>query len=357
MLLPNQEVEIDIRRHNLCEYYQSKGYDVKLGQKIKVKAEDLMPTSDKKVWVTCDYCNREPYQISYRIYHNNVLNALVQKCACKDCGRIKVAEIHMIKYGVANPRQRPEVVEKARQTCLERYGVTNVMQLPEVRQKAQDTCIEKYGYVSPFQLPEMQEKIKATRLKKYGVEYMLQSDEIRGKAIETFNQKYGGNTPMCSPEVRAKGQATCLERYGYISPLSSDEILSKTSLTRFLNGTCALSIEQAKLVAWFNGIPNYPVGRYNVDILLDDNIVLEYDGGAHRIDIKYGRLTDVEFDAKETQRSQYIIDRGYRIIRFVNIHDATLEHEVCVTALAQCKLLLQDHTMVSYDFDTGNILI
>ena len=206
-------------------------------------------------------------------------------------------------------------------------------------------------------MPETQDKLKAARLEKYGVEYLLQSDKIRNKAIKTFNEKYGGNTPMCSPEVRIKGQATCLERYGFISPLSADEVLSKASITRFLNNTCTVSIEQAKLATWFDGIPNYPVGRYNVDMLLDDNIVLEYDGGAHRIDIKHGRLTDVEFDAKESQRSQYIIDHGYRIIRFVNIHDTILEHEQCKRAFAQCKSLSQNNCMVSYDFDTGNILI
>ena len=356
MLIQDQLIELKARRKDVIEYYKNKGYDANPKKSFYVKAEDLNPNSAKEVEVICDYCGKK-YKVPYRNYIKNVISSLVAKCACQKCGMKKQAEIHMLKYGVKNSMQRQEVKEKMRKTCLEKYGVENVLSSEEFQDKAKETQLKRYGRVSPFQDPDCQEKLKQIRMEKYGVEYMLQSEEVRSKAVKTFQEKYGGNTPMASEEIRRKASETCLSRYGTPSTLSSDEVLSKVSETRYINGTCHSSKIQKRLAKLFNGDENFPIGRYNVDLLLDDNIVLEYDGGAHAIDIKHHRFTDEEFKNKEKRRSKYIIDKGYSIIRFINLDDLEISDEKYFFALTECKKLLVSTKHVAFDFSTEDLIL
>lgn len=94
----------------------------------------------------------------------------------------------------------PRIVEKRKQTCLEKYGSTNSFQSPktketvlkkfgvdcvlkskEVREKIKNSCIENNGCEFPLQSEEIQARFKSTMLQKHGVEHALQSDEIKSK--------------------------------------------------------------------------------------------------------------------------------------------------------------------------------
>lgn len=350
IIIPNQKIEINTRRHDVANYYKSKGYDVQLNKLFIIDAEDLMHGSGKEIWVKCDYCD-EKYKMPYKVYFKNVLSCIVQKCACDKCSRKKATEIYRLKYGVDNPMQRKEIKNKAIETNIKRYGVDNPMKNKEIQLKVQETCYERYGYISPLQTKELQDKIKQKRIDKYGVEYIFQSPELRKKAVQTFNDKYGGVSPMCSKDIQEKAHQTNLKKYGNIHPLSVDDILSKCSITRFQNGTCIVSNEQYRISKMFNGIVNYPIGRYNVDVLLDNNIVLEYDGGAHDIDIKHKHLTYDEFIEREKYRAQYIIDKGYKLIHFINKKDRHISNDEYFEAFNICCNQLKNNTEVFYDFN------
>lgn len=349
MIVPGQKVEIKTRRHDVVSWYISKGYDAEINTTFEVNAEDLSRGSSKNVLVECDYCHKH-YEIPFRVYVKNVLDCDVQKCACSNCGHIKQEELCFMHHGVKNLSQTSEATEKRRQTCLERYGVDNVFKLEEVREKAAQASIEKYGYRTVFQSPEFQEKIKGIRMERYGVEYLFQSKDIREKMQKTFVEKYGGISPMSSSTVRDKRKAVCLEKYGAEEPLSVDEILSKSSKSRFLNGTCKVSREQQRIADLFDGVLNYPVGRYNVDVLIGSNIVIEYDGGAHAIDVQHGRMTKEDFRDREKQRNEYILQRGYRIVRFVNTEENIISDDEYIQAFEYCMNVLDKKDYVEFDF-------
>ena len=49
------------------------------------------------------------------------------------------------KYGAYHPGDVPEIMEKARQTCLDKYGSVCALSDPEVKEKSKQTCLDKYG--------------------------------------------------------------------------------------------------------------------------------------------------------------------------------------------------------------------
>lgn len=62
----------------------------------------------------------------------------------------------------------PEVLERKKQTMIERYGIASFMSLPEVRANARQTCIERYGSPSSMGDSKVRAKKEATFIERYG---------------------------------------------------------------------------------------------------------------------------------------------------------------------------------------------
>lgn len=336
MLVPGQEIEMSVLRSDLVEYYRSKGYDVQPGKKFKIKVEDLTPGSNKKVLVQCDYqqyCNGEPYLMVYKKYYDRVLHGTVHKCACRKCESLKIAESNMINYGMS----------------------TNA--LPEVKQKKIERNQEKYGVNNPMQSLEVQNKFKNTMLDRYGCEYASQSKEIRDKMKNTWIEKYGVDHPAKSNEIIEKRNKGNFEKYGVEHTLQLESVREKIAQSYYKNGTCKASAEQIYLKKLFNADLNYPIGRYNADLLIDDNVVLELDGSGHELNILYGKLTPEEFKLREDIRTKYILDHGYKIIRFLHKWHTHIKDYKYKDALNQCMDKLYSYDIVSYDFDIDKVIV
>lgn len=126
MIKPGQIIEITLVRPNMVTEYQEKGYDGKVGQKIKVKAEDLSMSSHKKIYYICDYCGTEFERIVYsnsrsKTEHNN-------KDACSKCCRSK----------------------RSKETCLNEYGVDNPMKVQEIQLKNQQSNLNNFTNNSKY---------------------------------------------------------------------------------------------------------------------------------------------------------------------------------------------------------------
>lgn len=250
------------------KYYESKGYPfIKRGYIMEVKVEDLPETSNANVDTICDFCGK-PHKMKYCKY----LGAKDKGICCYQC------------------RQK-----KTMKTNLEKYGVENASQLEEVKQKRKKTCIERYGAVSNLCTEETKAKIKKTCIEKYGCEYASQSQE----SIE-------------------KRKQTSLERYGTENPLQNEEVKAKLRKALYQNGTCPSSKAQRHICNVLNGELNFPVGFYNLDIYLGNNIYVEYDGSGHGIQVKFGHMTQAEFNKKEENRFLYLLDKGYKMIKLIN---------------------------------------
>ena len=104
--------------------------------------------------------------------------------------REKIKKTNIKKYGAEHAMSNKEVCNKAVATTKERHGegfyqnmqrkgaeqIRNNQQ--EVVQKRKDTCLERYGVDNPTKVQEFKEKIKKTNIKKYGVESHFQSDSF-----------------------------------------------------------------------------------------------------------------------------------------------------------------------------------
>lgn len=104
---------------------------------------------------------------------------------------------------------------KAKKTMIERYGVENPYQIPEV--------IEKIKQINKDKVQESLIKQRNTCLQKYGTEYYLQTKEFKEKSRQTCLKKYGVDHQMKAPEVKMK--------------YNTEEIVKKIILTKEKNHT------------------------------------------------------------------------------------------------------------------------
>lgn len=310
MLLENELIEMSWERRSKPIYVE-KGYIfTKIGDVFLIKQKDLSPKSHKNVKVICDFCNTT-YFMKMSDYTNRVLNhEYVKKCACIECKFIKSDEVNMLKY-----------------------GVKTTLMLDDVKEQIKKTNIIRYGFENPAQSQQVQDQMKVTMLERHGVEYAAQSPLIRQKQINTN-----------------------IERYGCEYSLQNEEVKKKAKQSLFENNTAPTSRTQKYLHELLGGKLNYPLGNYYIDIVLNDNIAFEYDGGGHDLQVKFGNVTREEFDKKETAREFFLKRRGYKIIRLVSTRDKLPEKDILLESIYKCLDYVNDTgTNSEINIDEGYI--
>ena len=113
-------------------------------------------------------------------------------CTSKECKK-KYKQLH-----------KDEIIEKCKQTCLEKYGVDNASKSDIVKQK----ILQSNGGINPFAKKDIKEKIRKTNFEKYGVEYVSQAKIIKEKIRKTNLEKYGTNAPLQNKEILEKVRQT-----------------------------------------------------------------------------------------------------------------------------------------------------
>jgi hypothetical protein len=171
------------------KHYKEKGYNVKGGQEIEVKIEDLTYNSNILIEAKCDNCG-ENKKIQYNAYNRYTKNQS-EEYYCQKCNNIK-----------------------RRVTVKEKYGVENILESDEIREKMKRTMIDKYGNEHALNIPEFIEKMKKTNLEKYGHEYAAQNDNIKKKIENAFMKKYNVKTSLLDKNTQDKITKTNLEKYG-----------------------------------------------------------------------------------------------------------------------------------------------
>lgn len=212
---------------------------------------------------------------------------------------------------------------------LERYGVEYAAQNKEIYAKVVQTNIEKYGYKSPIQNKEIQKKIMQTNLQRYDVKYPTQNKEIQKKIKNNNIKKYGVNHPLKSTNksvILNKYKKTCFKRYGVQHSSQNKEIKRKTIISRnksiYENESGPCSKQQRHIYNLINGELNYPIEYYNLDIAFpNEKIYIEYDGGGHNLCVKFGQVTQCEFNQKQARRYNYLKNNGWKLIRIVSNND------------------------------------
>lgn len=197
-------------------------------------------------------------------------------------------------------------------------------------------------------------KHKEIMLEKYGYECTMQVPEIRDKVYETNNKKYGCNSPYGNPMVIEKAKRTNLERYGYENAMQSPAFFQKW-LEKNGSEFVKSSKQQRYLCDLYNGVLNYPIQHFSLDIYIpEDKLDIEFDGSGHKLCIKLGRMTEEEFYRKELIRGQIIKKEGYNQMRIISTKDLLPSNQVLLQMLNETKRYFSEypnHSWIEYDID------
>ena len=121
-MILTREIEIKINESNY-QYYDDLGYDVAIGEIIKIPIELMSKGSHYKLKCKCDGCGIEKEVIfkNYVKYDNNF-----GEYYCRKCSESKRKETLRKNFGVDYPIQNKKVLSKMKNTLIEKYGVDNI---------------------------------------------------------------------------------------------------------------------------------------------------------------------------------------------------------------------------------------
>ena len=121
-MILTREIEIKINESNY-QYYDDLGYEVAIGEIIKIPIELMSKGSHYKIKCKCDGCGIEKEVIfkNYIKYDNNW-----GEYYCRKCSERKRKETLRKNFGVDYPIQNKKVLNKMKNTLIEKYGVDNI---------------------------------------------------------------------------------------------------------------------------------------------------------------------------------------------------------------------------------------
>jgi hypothetical protein len=121
-MILTREIEIKINESNY-QYYDDLGYEVSIGEIVKIPIELMSKGSHYKIKCKCDGCDIEKEVIfkNYVKYGNNW-----GEYYCRKCSESKRKETLRKNFGVDYPIQNKKVLSKMKKTLIEKYGVDNI---------------------------------------------------------------------------------------------------------------------------------------------------------------------------------------------------------------------------------------
>lgn len=102
------------------------------------------------------------------------------RCKCGKEGNKRFEMLYKYKLPYCDECSNLKVIERGKNTCLEKYGVDNASKLPSIQNKINEIFATKYGG-HPKKTECVQDKWKATCLEKYGG-HPNQNAEVQAKA-------------------------------------------------------------------------------------------------------------------------------------------------------------------------------
>jgi very-short-patch-repair endonuclease len=142
----------------------------------------------------------------------------------------------------------------------------------------------------------------------------MSSKNVQDKFKATMQSKYGCDYPQQNLCIKKKTEEKFIKKYGVSSVLSSEEIREDYRRNlKFVNGVMVSNLQIA-IANLLNGTINVKIDNFYIDILIDKNIVVEYNGGGHKLKVFFGRMTEEEFDLKEKSRIELLNNLGYKVI-------------------------------------------
>lgn len=153
-----------------------------------------------KSYTICKECNKLTKWLSFKKGFQTYCS---NKCSsnCKDIIN-KKKNTCLDKYGVDNVFKAKDVKDKIKNTCLERYNKEHYSKTEEFNIKTKNTCQERYDKDHYSKTKEFKNDIKNTCLERYGVYHYSKTEDFIEKVKNTSLKKY--NTEFISKTRKLK---------------------------------------------------------------------------------------------------------------------------------------------------------
>ena len=127
-MILTREIEIKINESNY-QYYDDLGYDVAIGEIIKIPIELMSKGSHYKIKCKCDGCGVQKEVIfkNYVKYDNRW-----GEYFCRKCSESKRKATLKENYGVEYPIQSKEIRKRIEKTMIQKFGVDNPSKSKEI---------------------------------------------------------------------------------------------------------------------------------------------------------------------------------------------------------------------------------
>jgi very-short-patch-repair endonuclease len=186
-----------IKKSSNYNYYENLGYKIKNGY-YHVKSEDISKGTDIKVEVICDICGNKK-EILLKAYYKNISNYNTYCCSNKCAYKVKNEPTNLKKYGEKHHLKIPEILEKLKQTNINKYGsewfnqsnhYTYNLETKKLEyNKMLDVCESKYGNKYYFKTEHFKDNLDK-RTSKYQETMKNKKYTKYDNLIEINNQKY-----------------------------------------------------------------------------------------------------------------------------------------------------------------------
>ncbi len=126
-MILTQEIEIKINESNY-QYYEERGYEISIGDVIRIPIGLLPKGSHYKILCECDGCavQKEVIYKNYLKYGNDW-----GVYYCRKCAEEKRKKTLRMNYGVDYPIQNKNLMQKMKQTIIDKQG-------PETKKEKKD---------------------------------------------------------------------------------------------------------------------------------------------------------------------------------------------------------------------------
>ena len=172
--------------------------------------------------------------------------------------------------------------------------------------------------------------------------------------MKTSFIRYGNVCSLRNPVVEKKMFETNLNKYGCEFPLQNEEIRNKCRISSYNSDkskVVSTSRNQKHICELLNGKLNFNVGNYFIDMLIGENIACEYDGSGHFLKAKLGKASIKECIEYDKIRENYLISKGYKIVRFIHNGKKLPSDETITKIFNDCLEKLKNEEIVRVNFD------
>lgn len=188
------------------------------------------------------------------------------------------------KYGTDNPSKVDWIKKKKEKTSIENWGTKQPLAASQVRQKIKETNLEKYGSTTPAGNISIQKKMEETNLKKYGVSYFSQTEKFKQEQSKLVIVENENEIPLKDWLEQTKykntlpSQVTINQWFVSVEKINEKQLIEKLNQFNSYKTYLEHFIEKELGLKHFNKKPLEIDKLYRPDFKINDSVYVNIDG-------------------------------------------------------------------------------